>query len=580
MPVIAVPLVLSTLGAGVPDRPDDVDARVIEAKYGLLDEIDLLAELEVFSPDPIVQRIRDQIPTDEQGRGELIPVLDDVDEDNVDRLDDLFDAGLFLSDEVVAALDPLPDDVIDRIDEGDTGFLDPAPWLDGLTDLILRDGDVSFADDPSERQAILDLLDLMAGADDGGRPSPATREPAGAPAPVVDDPRPPVEGEVDASEPDPVDAVTPVVVDPVDDAAGSTGPSAPILAGAGGLLLLVVAALLFRSRRPSPLAPTAMAPAGPSRPPAAGRLDDLLDTSRRMTSALDGSEVQRIAVRDGMRLTQAEAGAFLAAGGDARFTEALPAHFFTDAPVTEGLLARVLETGQSTSATTDDEPSLAQLPMALAAVPVIADGGVVGALVMLRSPSEPFGTTEVDTLAHLAPIVGSALSAAEEHRSAVTDAERDGLTTLLNRRRLDRDLSAVEGVPMAFAMIDVDHFKRFNDVHGHQGGDDALRTVAAVLAETVRTTDVVYRYGGEEFSVLLRGTTSEEAHEVLERVREAVESTEIVASDGRSLGHVTFSVGVVATTTEQEPSASLPNRADRARYDAKSEGRNRVVIGS
>ena len=107
MAVIAVPLVLSSVGRAVPDRSVDDEDPVVDAKYGLLEEIDLLAEMDVFAADPIVEQISQQLPTAGETRDELIPVLDDVDDENVGRLDELFDAGLALSGELVTALDPL-----------------------------------------------------------------------------------------------------------------------------------------------------------------------------------------------------------------------------------------------------------------------------------------------------------------------------------------------------------------------------------------------------------------------------------------------------------------------------------------
>ena len=101
----------------------------------------------------------------------------------------------------------------------------------------------------------------------------------------------------------------------------------------------------------------------------------------------------------------------------------------------------------------------------------------------------------------------------------------DALTGVGNRRRLDRDL-AIEAnngdAPVAVIMVDVDHFKRINDEHGHDAGDQALRAVADVLRREVRTGDVVYRYGGEEFCVLLAHTNTTEAGQVAERIRFAV----------------------------------------------------------
>ncbi|MEO1061836.1 MAG: sensor domain-containing diguanylate cyclase [Actinomycetota bacterium] len=568
-------LALPSTGIGTPST-DEVGDLIADAKIGVLEEIDLLAELDALRSVPIVVEISDRVPTDETTRDELIRRLDEIDEDNVDLLDDLLSAGLPLSDPVVLALDALDERFLDGIDEGRTEFLEPGLWLDALVDLWERDGDAPAVRERVDRSVLVTILDWAfpgAPGDDLGSLPEVTAvvtgpDDAATVSEVATEPAPGV-GSGDGT-------ITTRSVAPPDD--GGIPAVAALLVGLGGGGLLLVVALLARRGRSRPANRSADA-TGPTRS-TTERLDALLESSRRMTAALDGDEVRRIAVRDAMRLAGAEAGAFLPADEEQRFTEALPAGTFSDRPVTDGLLLRVLDSGQSACTIVEHDPALVSAPVAMAAVPVITGGGVAGALVVVRSADEPFGPAEVAALAQLAPIVGSALGAAEEHRTAMTDAERDGLTSLLNRRRLDRDLAAADGAPIAFAMVDVDHFKRFNDVHGHQAGDDALRTVAEVLAATVRLTDVVYRYGGEEFSVLLRDTTVAQASEVLERVREAVEATEIEAADGRLLGSLTISVGVVATVAPDESPSELPHRADRALYDAKADGRNQVVVGA
>ena len=176
-------------------------------------------------------------------------------------------------------------------------------------------------------------------------------------------------------------------------------------------------------------------------------------------------------------------------------------------------------------ATLPDEPACAGVPAAIAAVPIVADGRVEGVLAVWRAPDHPFDDEARLEIEKIAPPTGGALLSADKVGSYQTLAMVDGLTSLGNRRRLDGDLETTladsdrHGGPVAFAMIDVDHFKNYNDTHGHAAGDAALRTVAQVIASCVRSGDVVYRYGGEEFSVLLPGTTTQEALAVTERIR-------------------------------------------------------------
>ncbi|MEM6960427.1 MAG: GGDEF domain-containing protein [Myxococcota bacterium] len=165
----------------------------------------------------------------------------------------------------------------------------------------------------------------------------------------------------------------------------------------------------------------------------------------------------------------------------------------------------------------------------------------------------------------------------EYRQSAVVDA----LTGLHNRRWLDEMLprqlkrSRHDGDALSVLMIDVDHFKAFNDTHGHQSGDFVLHTVSQVLQSSVRPTDRVARYGGEEFTILLPGTTIEGALRGGDRVRGCVAATVLQLPDGTQLPPVTISIGAAESQADETPS-SLLARADEALYAAKNEGRNRV----
>ena len=148
----------------------------------------------------------------------------------------------------------------------------------------------------------------------------------------------------------------------------------------------------------------------------------------------------------------------------------------------------------------------------------------------------------------------------------------DGLTGLANRRRLDHDVEArgTDG-PTSVIMIDVDHFKGVNDQYGHQAGDDVLRRLGTVFAHHVRTDDVVYRYGGEEFCVLLPGADIDEAQCVADRL--------VGAARGINLpngANITVSVGIAGADGDELILAI--EQADRALYLAKQQGRDRAVL--
>ena len=160
-------------------------------------------------------------------------------------------------------------------------------------------------------------------------------------------------------------------------------------------------------------------------------------------------------------------------------------------------------------------------------------------------------------------------------------SQHDPLTGLLNRRACEERLAterarhARSGRPLALLSLDIDHFKRVNDVHGHAAGDAVLVAVAALLQREARATDAVARLGGEEFALLLPDTEATGAHRMAERLLQALRD-EPVALDDRVL-HVTASIGV-ALLGADEPPERLMRRLDRALYAAKQGGRDRVVM--
>jgi diguanylate cyclase len=158
---------------------------------------------------------------------------------------------------------------------------------------------------------------------------------------------------------------------------------------------------------------------------------------------------------------------------------------------------------------------------------------------------------------------------------------RDALTRTLNRRFLPSILlreigfASRTGMSLCGLMIDVDNFKDINDAHGHHAGDAALRTLATILADNVRSTDFVFRYGGEEFFVLLVETDLRDSMATAEAIRTAVAETPIMSNQTRM--EVTVSIGVAAHDGHPDPD-ELVRRADTALARAKRDGRNRVAI--
>ncbi|HEY0328966.1 MAG TPA: GGDEF domain-containing protein [Rhodopseudomonas sp.] len=159
----------------------------------------------------------------------------------------------------------------------------------------------------------------------------------------------------------------------------------------------------------------------------------------------------------------------------------------------------------------------------------------------------------------------------------------DPLTGLGNRKHFDRAVddavryAAASRQPLALLMIDIDHFKSFNDTYGHLTGDQVLRLVGMALKQSINGRDIMARYGGEEFAVVLPDTSLQQAIAVAENIRQAVTSKELKKkSTGEILGRVTISVGVSALKADDDTD-SLIERADACLYVAKRNGRNRVV---
>jgi diguanylate cyclase len=173
--------------------------------------------------------------------------------------------------------------------------------------------------------------------------------------------------------------------------------------------------------------------------------------------------------------------------------------------------------------------------------------------------------------------IKDSLKQAEEHSNT------DALTGLANRRALEAflrtsQISAMEaGTPLSILMIDIDHFKKFNDSFGHQVGDQVLRLVGKVLQENVRDCDLAARYGGEELMAILPGAALEACTEAAERIRRRIGEARLTRrTTGEEITSVTVSIGV-AQFRMAESADGMIERCDRALYQAKRAGRNCVV---
>lgn len=211
--------------------------------------------------------------------------------------------------------------------------------------------------------------------------------------------------------------------------------------------------------------------------------------------------------------------------------------------------------------------------------PLLLGGRVVGVLHVSGEVAEA-DVDSVDVLEALLSTAAAALESARLHSTAREQADHDALTQLPNRRRLEGDL-AVEWErscrydrPLSVLMVDLDHFKRLNDEHGHLAGDAVLHAVAEALTQGLRSTDTAYRFGGEELVVLLRETDASDAVPIAERVRAAIADVVVPEVQAR----VTASIGLAQRTPGMSAAADMLEAADTALYTAKRTGRDRVAV--
>ncbi len=213
------------------------------------------------------------------------------------------------------------------------------------------------------------------------------------------------------------------------------------------------------------------------------------------------------------------------------------------------------------------------------AVPLIVGARVIGVLELELAPGRTLSDEDIDVVETLSVHAATAIQATRLHAGTTHASEHDALTGLANRRRLEADFAAEVdrskryGNPLSFIMLDLDHFKRLNDTHGHQRGDEVLQGCAAAITAALRTTDTAYRYGGEELAVLARETSIEAGLQLAERLRAAIEAR--YPGTGGTL-HVTASLGVADMPACATSPAGLTRAADTALYAAKRTGRNRV----
>ena len=214
--------------------------------------------------------------------------------------------------------------------------------------------------------------------------------------------------------------------------------------------------------------------------------------------------------------------------------------------------------------------------------PLVTQDGPSGVLYLHSSSAATLGEAGERFVETVAEQLALALSNLRLRESLLQQSIRDPLTGLFNRRHLEETLdlelhrAARRGEPVSAVMFDVDHFKRYNDLHGHDAGDAVLRALGTLVQSHIRAGDVACRYGGEEFLLLQPGLSAEDALVRAESLRHAVSGLALT-NHGVGLGSITVSLGIATYPKHALDRTTLIKRADEALYRAKQAGRNRVV---
>jgi diguanylate cyclase (GGDEF)-like protein len=320
---------------------------------------------------------------------------------------------------------------------------------------------------------------------------------------------------------------------------------------------------------------------------AAERRSELADTMRtsmiHVSKTLDPDVVTTRLLSTLVAAVGADIGAVVRPDGTL-----LDSHDNPDDAASTELLAMFdsLDTPRFGTINATDSPLASLLPDARSwlAVPLTSREHRVGIMLLLSTSADVYHNDDLRVAAALAEQGMVAYDNAQLFTRAEHLASTDALTSLHNRRHFfdlaedSHRRTAPHRQPLAAVMIDIDHFKKVNDTHGHGAGDDVIREVAARLRTAIRDGDVLGRYGGEEFALLLPGTTTGSATQLAERLRQAITATPIPTRSGPI--PITISLGAAQLHEDDSTVEELLGRADHALYQAKQAGRNRVALAS
>jgi len=326
-------------------------------------------------------------------------------------------------------------------------------------------------------------------------------------------------------------------------------------------------------------------------------LKDLIEVARTVVSTLDLDTVLQAILTSAMRFAAAPAGS-VALYDEKKMELSLHAHAGLSASFIKterwevtpgGLTERVLSSGEILYIGDTAETPFFNNPIALEegirsliCVPLVVQKRTVGVLYLDDFVPRQFDREKLNLLSVLSSFAAMAIYNAKLHNRTKLMAITDALTGLHNHRYFHQQYPQELGrskryqKPLSMIMLDVDDFKKFNDSYGHACGDLVLASIGEIITMTLRRVDFAFRYGGEEFVVLLPETKLSSAIHVAERLRERIERETVAALKGIATHGVTVSVGVVNYPDNGDLREELFTKVDALLYRAKAEGKNRV----
>lgn len=252
----------------------------------------------------------------------------------------------------------------------------------------------------------------------------------------------------------------------------------------------------------------------------------------------------------------------------------------------EPLLVRALSVERARLQTKPLVIGHARLSESWLGVPMLMRDEFVGAIAVAAYKANAFGTPDIALLDNIGAQVALALDNARHHLQVEDQARRDSLTGAFNHGYLWAELTKqvesarAQGSTVSLIMLDIDHFKSYNDTYGHVKGDEVLRLIVQAIQAHIKQTDTVARWGGEEFAIILNNTAMDKAFRVAERIRETLLTLPLLDDAGKSISQPTVSQGIAVFPNHAHQANSLVDAADRTLYLAKRQGRDQIRIAS